>query len=134
MEYLASADRPLLVDTFEVTEDNYERWAEALERGVAAMGGQVLGAVPRTSAFEWQWAWGPPPQGRVRVQAGGRTVVVSPEATVLIRPPEGRERGFAQRYFERIRKAQPLAAAKQAVQERLAARLAAGATSRDGGP
>ncbi|MER3481739.1 MAG: hypothetical protein C4327_15080, partial [Meiothermus sp.] len=75
----------------------------------------MLGAIPRTSAFEWKWEWGPPEEGKARKDINGRTILINPEATLLITPPEGREREFAREYYQRIKKEQPLKAEKDAI-------------------
>lgn len=115
MEWLARSDRPLLTDTFDTEKGSFEEWAPEVERWVRRLGGHVLGAIPRTSAFEWKWEWGPPEEDKRRVDVGGRTILINPEASLVVAAPPGREAEFAREYYRGIRKEAPLAQQKEPV-------------------
>jgi hypothetical protein len=114
MEELARAGRPLITDVYDAFGGEFEEWASAIEEGVSRMGGQVLGSIPRTSAFRWDWSWGPPDNRQIRREVEGETVLINPEGVLLIAPPEGREADFAQEYFERVTKEAPRKKRKEA--------------------
>lgn len=111
--------QPLLTDTYDATAAEFPEWAEHVEKSLPRLGGKVLGAIPRTSAFQWDWSWGPPEPGKIRQDVGGRTILINPEATLIIAPPEGRETEFAREYFKGVKKEAPKAAAKGEVQQQL---------------
>ncbi|PZA06495.1 MULTISPECIES: hypothetical protein [unclassified Meiothermus] len=121
MEHLSRQKRPLLTDTYDAYGGEFEGWAGEVEKGVEKLGGKVLGAIPRTSAFEWDWNWGPPDPRQIRQDAGERTILINPEATLVIAPPEGREAEFAREYWNGIVKDAPKSAEKAKASERLSA-------------
>lgn len=119
IEHMSQSKEPLLTDTYDAVAGNdFADWAEHVERGVRRLGGTVLGAIPRTSAVVWDWNWGPPEDKGLRREVGDQTVMITPEATLLIAPPPDDPEGFAQEYFKRITKDQPLADKKAVVVEK----------------
>lgn len=87
---------PLMVDTFSADYNDFPRWAEQTREWVHRNGGAIVGAVPRTSAFHWDPAWGPPPS---RSGLG-----VGKEGTLLIAPPRNRAAEFARLYAQAAKK------------------------------
>ncbi|ADH62243.1 hypothetical protein Mesil_0302 [Allomeiothermus silvanus DSM 9946] len=96
-ELLRERDRhPLMVDSFSADYNDFPRWAEQTREWVRRNGGAIVGAVPRTSAFDWDPAWGPPPS---RSGLG-----IGKEGTLLIAPPRNRAAEFARLYAQAAKK------------------------------